>query len=674
MSRKILNFFIFFFLFCWNDIITITTASHADIQVQALRSPIKLTELEEAAPEAVSFNSEAGRQDKPRRQFFSCENHKSFMPHNLMKNLFGGESISISPPIMDGNQAKITVKTPVFLSTCIDIDSIDFAGFHIQESNNIMIGLKNNTTYTQGGLNYSIGNRNSESQIDGYFKCLCEQQITCDERGNPKSEIGSLNPNEHKIKSIETTITIENFDPQRPMKVIWANPWNTADKTNNPYSYNPPPGGWDGEDGCFKLSKAGDVISEEELYLKNLANICKTGTAAQIQNTLDSVEEQYASVREILQMARDEKREIEIDRILDEMKRLTDEYKDKIKEALDNPAADDPQAWVSEFVGKYNAFLNNYGRLSKQLTQELNEKMMARKSSSDGNERQRLKNEIVKINQLLEKFGKKAVDTGLKNVAKLTASNDYSDIAFTIERYRLESEYYRRVHPKDARKDDKINYKNKETFTSATGIIEGKLEEIENYIEEGQRRFEARTGREVYSEYEAKKAENIRRNAQQMIQKFQISAQKNFYTSCKAQGHSPFDPKRCQRAQRKNVMRKAILENYLRSANERFTGHSRRLATYAELESIAEAHRIQNSTLGPQGSYLADYADWGGENFYFEDPNYYESDPYSYMGANPTQQYNNDPSAFNMAYQPSYPTGGQQWQQPGPAEFNIFGQ
>ena len=669
--RKILTFFIFLFLFCWNDTLTFIEVGHTQGQVQALRSPIKLIELKEAEPESVSFDT--GVYDNPRREFFSCESHRSFMPHTLMKNLFGEEPISISLSQIDEDQAKVTIKTPVFLSTCIDIDNIDFAGFHIQESNNIMIGLKNNTTYTQGGINYSIGNRTMNSQIDGYFKCLCEQQITCDEQGNPKSNIGSLNPNEHKIKSIETTITVKNFDPKRPMKVLWANPYNTADKENNPYNYNPPPGGWNGEDGCFKLSKTGDVISEEELYLKNLVGICQNGTAAQIQNALDSIEDHYDSIKDILQMARDEKREIEIDSVLDNMKRLADEYKDKIKETLDNPAADDPQSWVSEFVGKYNVWLNKYDRLSGKLIDELNQKMMDYRNSNDGNERQKIKKEIVKINQLLEKFGKKAVGTGLENAAKLTASNDYPDIAFSIEQFRLESEYFRRVHPKDARKDDKVDYKNKESFASAREIIENKIGDIENFIEEAQRRFEARTGRKVYSEHEAKRAENIRRNAEQMIANYQRSAQKNLQSSCTANNHSMFDPRRCQRAQRKNAMRKAILDNYLRGANERFSQHTQRLATYSELESVAEAYRIKNSVLGPNGSYLADYANWGGENFYFENPNIHGNDPYSYMAANPMEQYYHDPY-LNTGYAPPSAGHGQQFQRPGPTEFNIFGQ
>ena len=668
MLRMILGFFVFFFFLCWNDINTIIEISHADSQIKALRTPIKLDEIKEAAPEVVSFDSGEGVAKNPRRQFFNCNNHKTFMPNDLMKNLFQEKPLIISSPEINGNEATVTIETPVFLSTCIDIKEINFNGFHIGKSNNIMIGLQNNTTYNNGSLDYSIGNRYAESKLDGYFKCLCEQQITCDKDGDNKLNIGSLDPNKDNIQIIKTKVIIKNFDPEKPMKVMWANPYNTADK-NNPYNYNPPHGGWDGEDGCFKLSNSGDVISEEQLYLKNLAKLCREGTAIRIQNVLDSIEDNYAPVREILKMARDEKRELEIDSILDEMKRLADEHKDKIKNTLDNPAADDPQKWASEFIGRYNVWLDKYGRLSKQLIEELKRKTNAYRNSNDGRQRQELEAEIVKINQLLEKFSKKAVNTGLENVAKLTASNDFSDIAKEIERHRLESEYYRRVHPKNARKKDKVDYKNKETFNSAEEIVENKMGEIANFIAEAQRRFEARTGRKVYSEYEEKKAINIRRNSQHMIQKFQESTQKNLNTSCRATSYAPYDRGRCQRAYRKNAMRKAILDNYLKSANERFTGHSRRLATYTELESMAQAHAIQNSTRGPNGSYLADYSDWGGDNFYFQEPSFYERDPYSHLSS----QYHQDPSTFNMGYRPPAPATAVQWQQPGPTQFNLFG-
>ena len=666
--RTILGFFVFFFFLCWNDINTFIEISHADSQIQALRTPIKLDEIQEAAPEIVIFDSGEGVTENPRRQFFNCENHKTFMPDGLMKNLFQEKPLIISSPQINGDEATVTIETPVFLSTCIDIEKINFNGFHIGDSNNIMIGLQNNTTYNNGSLGYSIGNRYAESPLDGYFKCLCEQQITCDEQGNTKSNIGSLDPNKHKIQSVKTKVTIKNFDPEKPMKVMWANPYNTADK-NNPYNYNPPHGGWDGEDGCFKLSNTGDVISEEQLYLKNLAKLCREGTAIRIQNVLDSIEDNHAPVREILKMARDEKRGLEIDNILNEMKRLADEYKDKIKETLDNPAADDPQKWVSEFIGKYNVWLDKYGRLSKQLIEELKRKTNAYRNSNDGGQRQELEAEIVKINQLLEKFSKKAVNTGLENVAKLAASNDYLDIAKDIERYRLESEHYRRVHPKDARKKDKVDYKNKETFDSTEEIVENKMGDIGNFLAEAQRQFEARTGRKVYSEYQANKAVNIRKIDEKMIEKFEKNVQQNIYNGCRATSYAPYEHSRCQAAHINNAMIKAILDNHLRGSHEQLRGHHRRYVKYTQLEAIAKAHAIENSTRSPNGSYLADYADWGGDNFYFPKPSFYEGDPYSHSSS----QYHQDPSIYNMAYRPPAPATAVQWQQPGPTQFNLFG-
>ncbi|MCY4524359.1 MAG: hypothetical protein OXB84_06440 [Halobacteriovoraceae bacterium] len=651
MPKKTLTFFMLFGLFCWRD-----ARVNASDSVPTVRNPVILKELENAPASEDQPQSRTSAADSTS---FTCDAHKFFMPHELVKNLLGGKPIEISKPVVNEETKKveITITSPAYLATCIDTGNLEFASFHIKESNNIMVGLKNNTTYSPEGR-FSIGDRTVESPIDGYFKCLCENEVTCNKDGSAKSEIKLDGRN---INSVMETIEIpvENFNPDKPMQLVWANPFDTADEDNS-HKYNPPAEGWSGEYGCYKLSRVDDIISEEELYLENLKKICENGTSTQIKEALESIEDEYAPIRKILKAARDNNRESEIDEILKNMKQLADGRKDDIKEALDNPSADDPPGWLAVFLGKYNVWLDKYGRLTKQLKQELKQKMIDYQNSQDGGERDEIRAEIVKLNQLIEKFSQNAGDSDLENVAKLTASNDYSEIAFDIEKYRLESEFYRRVHPKNARKGE-ANYQNRESFASADEAIDKNLQDIGELIEEAQRRFEARTGRKVYSKYEEDAATRIRENTQHMIQNYQKQAQETLQSACYGSRHAPntFDQGRCQRAHRKINMRKAILDNYLKGANQRLTQHSRRLATYGELEAMAEAYAIKNRTFGgPNGSYLSDYASWGGDDFYYQDPNL---------------QYNPYPS-YNV-YDPTYGSPqGPSWQQAsyGPTEFNLF--
>ncbi len=514
-----------------------------------------------------------------------CEDRNN-MPLHLV-NMMSDDvpSVRFTSNIQGGDQDKVvSLQVGNFIKACADIQ----AEVTQPEGNVVAVSFRNDFDFAAKLLGTTIQTAqdtnvvvtaeilNGMTMNEKYEACLRFEGIL----------VGFGNDTELRrpqIDSAYTTINFNNtsitFNPNEPMKIIYASPLNLGRAYGAAYdSAGVNIGGLT----CNLFEELGSVPvylhSAEDVRRHRLLNICQHGTPQELRAAMESLGN-ATELRAILENAYSRQIVRYSDTKSDELESLAREIIDSSDEDTIRQAA---RRYADILVDlKLNVQKPAIDQL-KLLTEERREATEARRTEIDSR--------ILQLNELIGSFDKNSRQFRANDVLDKLLRFGFKNEAETIAEYRLNSHFFGRVYVETGR-STAHGRGAKLSLSGAQRQVEQELNSFRTRADEAERIYYARSGEREYTPEIQGRIDSVSRNRDRQwqrdmerIQRYQGYCQRTMFGFVQ-------NPAKCQEGVRnQNLWQRQALSRRA-SYNKSIGKHSARLERYTEYEAVGARNR-----------------------------------------------------------------------------------